>query len=130
MYEFETRSDEVPPEPLGEGIRKYFFNCTYDDSNIPEELIHFYEFVRTGNAEDALTEDLKHAVEVNRMNYIYRSDYLRMREMTDDAKDEGREEGLKSAINVIRQLKNSQLTVSEAAVKLNISEEEVLELLK
>ena len=57
VYEFETRSDEVPPEPLGDGIRKYFFNCTYDDANIPEELIHFYEFVRTGNAEDALTED-------------------------------------------------------------------------
>ncbi|MCR4814237.1 MAG: hypothetical protein K5879_05360 [Lachnospiraceae bacterium] len=57
-----------------------------------QELIHFYEFVRTGRAEDILTEDLNHAVEEKNMAIIYRSDYLRMREMQEDARDEGREE--------------------------------------
>lgn len=93
VYQFENKSDEIPPEPLGDGTRKYFFNCTYEGANIPEELIHFYEFVRTGKAEDALTEDLKNAVEEKNMAYIYQSDYLRLREMKDDARDEGREEG-------------------------------------
>lgn len=93
VYQFENRSDEVPPEPLGDGTRKYFFNCTYEGANIPKELIHFYEFVRTGKAEDSLTEDLKNAVEEKNMAYIYQSDYLRLREMKDDARDEGREEG-------------------------------------
>ena len=93
VYQFENRSDEIPPEPLNDGTRKYFFNCTYEGSDIPEELIHFYEFVRTGRAEDILTEDLNHAVEEKNMAIIYRSDYLRMREMQEDARDEGREEG-------------------------------------
>ena len=47
-------------------------------------LIHFYEFVRTGRAEDILTEDLNHAVEEKNMAIIYRSDYLRMREMQEE----------------------------------------------
>lgn len=93
LYEFENKSNETPPRPLNDGTKKYYFNCTYEDSDIPEELIHFYEFVRTGKAEDVLTEDLRKAVEENRMNYIYRNEYLRQRLALEDARDEGREEG-------------------------------------
>ena len=94
LYEYENRSNENPPEPLNDGCRIYFFNCTYEGTGIPEELKHFYEFVRTETAGDALTEDLKQAVEEKRMNYIYRSDYLRQREMLEDARAYGKEEGI------------------------------------
>ena len=93
VYEFANRTDENPPQTLEDGRRTYFFNCTYEDSDIPKELIHFYEFVRSGKAEDILTEDLKKAVEENRMNYIYRSEYLRQQILLEDAREEGREEG-------------------------------------
>ena len=130
VYQFENKSDEIPPEPLGDGTRKYFFNCTYEGANIPKELIHFYEFVRTGKAEDALTEDLKNAVEEKNMAIIYQSDYLRMREMKDDARDEGREEGVSNTISVISRLKRGQISTVEAAKELNVSEDMIKELME
>ena len=98
VYEFKNRTDENPPMPLNDGTTKYFFNCTYEGADIPEELIHFYEFVRTGTAEDVLTKDLKKAVEENRMSMIYRSEYLTQRLLLEDAKDEGIEEGIEKGI--------------------------------
>lgn len=92
VYEFENRSNETPPEPLNDGTAKYFFNCTYEGKDIPEALSNFYEFVRTGKAADKLTEELKKTVEETRMNIIYRSEYLRQRELREDAIEEGREE--------------------------------------
>lgn len=93
VYEFENRTNEIPPKPLNDGCRIYFFNCTYEGTDIPKQLKNFYDFVRTESVNDALTEDLKKAVEDKRMSYIYRSDYLRQIEDRIDAKDEGREEG-------------------------------------
>ena len=40
--------------------------------------------------EVALTEDLKNAVEEKNMAYIYQSDYLRLREMKDEARGFGK----------------------------------------
>ena len=65
---------------------------TYEGKDIPEALSNFYEFVRTGKAADKLTEELKKTVEETRMNIIYRSEYLRQRELREDAIEEGREE--------------------------------------
>lgn len=93
VYEFENRTNEIPPKPLNDGCRIYFFNCAYEGTDIPKQLKNFYDFVRTESVNDALTEDLKKAVEDKRMSYIYRSDYLRQIEDRIDAKDEGREEG-------------------------------------
>lgn len=93
VYEYENMSNETPPEPLNDGTRKYYFNCTYENPDIPEELMCFFEFVRTGKATDFLTKELKKAVEENRMNYIYRNEYLRQQVALEDARDEGREEG-------------------------------------
>ncbi|MCR4813371.1 MAG: hypothetical protein K5879_00935 [Lachnospiraceae bacterium] len=60
--------------------------------------MHFYRFVRTGVAEDLLTNELKKAVEENNMNYIYRSEYLRQRLLLEDAKEEGIEQGIEQGI--------------------------------
>ena len=95
VYIFENKSNENPPQALRDGTKKYFFNCTYEREDIPEELVHFYRFVRTGVAEDLLTNELKKAVEENNMNYIYRSEYLRQRLLLEDAKEEGIEQGIK-----------------------------------
>lgn len=115
VYEFENRSTENPPLSLNDGTRKYFFNCTYEGSDIPEELIHFYEFVRTGNAEDMLTWDLKKAVEENRMNFIYNSDYLRQRLLLEDAREEGIEEGIQQGIQQQKELTEQERKRADAA---------------
>lgn len=116
VYEFENRTAETPPQPLHDGRRTYFFNCTYEDSDIPKELIHFYEFVRSGKAEDALTKDLQKAVEENKMNFIYRSEHLRQRIMLEDAREEGREEGRKEEL-LNTQREKERADAAEAEVR-------------
>ena len=127
VYEFENRSNETPPEPLNDGTAKYFFNCTYEGKDIPEALSNFYEFVRTGKAADKLTEELKKTVEETRMNIIYRSEYLRQRELREDAIEEGREEGRKEEqVNTERERKRAEA----AETRAEAAEEEVKRLRK
>ena len=68
------------------------------------------------------------------MAIIYQSDYLRMREMKDDARDEGREEGreegVSNTISVISRLKRGQISTVEAAKELNVSEDMIKELME
>ena len=115
VYIFENKSNENPPQALRDGTKKYFFNCTYEGEDIPEELVHFYKFVRTGMAEDMLTNDLKKAVEENNMNYIYRSEYLRQRLLLEDAKEEGIEQGIEQGIELEQVHTEEQRLRAEAA---------------
>ncbi len=77
--------------------------------------MHFYRFVRTGVAEDLLTNELKKAVEENNMNYIYRSEYLRQRLLLEDAKEEGIEQGIKQGIEQEQVHTEEQRLRAEAA---------------
>jgi hypothetical protein len=86
-----------------------------------------YEFVRTGKAADELTEDLKKTVEETRMNIIYRSEYLRQRELREDAIEEGREEGREEErVNTERERKRAEAEKTRAEA----AEEEVKRLRK
>lgn len=123
VYIFENMSDEKPPKPLNDGTKKYFFNCTYEDVDIPEELIHFYEFIRTGIAEDVLTADLKKAVEENNMNYIYRSEYLRQRLLLEDAKEEGIEEGIERGMQ--QGIQQERVHTEEQRIRAEAAEAQV-----
>ena len=64
------------------------------------------------------------------MAYIYQSDYLRLREMKDDAREEGREEGVTNTISVISKLKRGQISARDAAKELNVTEDVVKELME
>ena len=63
-------------------------------------------------------------------NLAYQSDYLRLREMKDDAREEGREEGVTNTISVISKLKRGQISARDAAKELNVTEDVVKELME
>ncbi len=61
-----------------------------------------------------MTEDLKKTVEETRMNIIYRSEYLRQRELREDAIEEGREEGREEErANTERERKRAEAAEAE-----------------
>ena len=92
-------------------MRKVTGTRSYEGKDIPEALSNFYEFVRTGKAADKLTEELKKTVEETRMNIIYRLEYLRQRELREDAIEEGREE---ERVNTERERKRAEAEKTRA----------------
>ena len=97
-YTFNERCLEKPEFELNDGTRKIFFNCCYKGNEISEDLRSFYDYVESGNVGNRLTERLESAVDKGRKNAIWRSQYMKLRAMIQDARDEGIELGIGQGI--------------------------------
>ncbi|MBR5407947.1 MAG: hypothetical protein IK111_09980 [Lachnospiraceae bacterium] len=76
---------------------KVFYNCRYKGEDIPDELRKLYDYVENGNAGDELTKRIDEAVAKGRTNAVWRTQYMKERVLLMDAREEGREEGLRLA---------------------------------
>ena len=94
-YTFRERCDEKQTLTLDDGTCKIFFNCCYKGEEITEDLRMLYEYVETGNAGNELTKKIDNAVTKARNNEQWRLEYLRERVLLGEAREEGREEGIK-----------------------------------
>ncbi len=135
VYDYEYFSKETPPRPLGDGTHRYFFNCTYKGTDIPEELQNFYRYIRSGEVVDELTKEINEAVKTARRNGAWRDEYMRTGLYLDDAFHEGkavgREEGREEAREEQRiLLEQERKRAEEAEAKADELAQEVMELKK
>lgn len=96
QYTFGETCRELPELGLNDGTEKHFYNCMYEGTDIPQELAELYRYVRTGQAEGALTRRIEAAVEKGRKNEIWRSSYMKERIIIMDAIEEEYEGRLKA----------------------------------
>ena len=96
-YTFRERCDEDLKLTLNDGTLKVFYNCRYKGEDIPDELRKLYDYVENGNAGDELTKRIDEAVAKGRTNAVWRTQYMKERVLLMDAREEGREEGLRLA---------------------------------
>ncbi len=102
QYSFRERCDEKPELELGDGTVKIFYNCCYKGVDIPDDLRKLYDYVENGKAESELTKKIDEAVVKGRKNEMWRSQYMKERVLLQDAKEEGKEVGLKALINSLK----------------------------
>nr|MCR4590880.1 hypothetical protein [Lachnospiraceae bacterium] len=98
IYTFRERCDEDNGIILDDGAVKIYYNCTYQGSDLPDGLRELYRYVETGKSSDALTTQIDKAVHVARLKEEWRSAYMKEWILYMDAKDEGREEGIKQGV--------------------------------
>ena len=94
QYSFPRICEENSALYLNDGTHIIFFNCTYKGNDISENLRNFYDYVMSESIADALTKRLDEAVTVGRRNEKWRTQYMKEWVLLQDAKDEGREEGI------------------------------------
>ncbi len=75
---------------------RYIWQCSYEMTNVPQELAELYRYVRTGQTEGALTRRIEAAVEKGRKNEIWWSSYMKERIIIMDAIEEEHEGRLKA----------------------------------
>ncbi|MGN0402445.1 MAG: hypothetical protein ACI4HQ_09340 [Acetatifactor sp.] len=90
QYTFRNRCDEEPELVLQDGTVKYFFNCTCEGEEIPENMQALFKYIMTGETVDELTEKLREAVEAGRRNEKWRAEYRKGLVYEDDLREEGR----------------------------------------
>ncbi len=93
QYTFRNRCDEVPELAMQDGTSKYFFNCTCEGEEIPEDMQALFRYIMTGKPTDELTGKLQKAVEAGLRNEKWRSEYMKELLHDDDMREEGRAEG-------------------------------------
>ena len=77
QYTFRNRCDESPELALQDQAAKYFFNCTCEGEEMPENIQALYRYIMTGEAVDELTEKLEKAVEAGRRNEKWRISFCK-----------------------------------------------------
>ena len=95
IYTFRNICIEAPSLSLHDGCTKYFFNVTADSDKIPDDLKAFFRYTVKKEATDDLTRELDTRINTYRTNESWRAEYMYFNIIEQDAKAEGREEGLK-----------------------------------
>ncbi len=103
IYSLCTKCIEDDTIKVEDGLKRYFFNCTYEGTNLAPELRDFYRFLQTGESGNtALTRRLSHEVSQARRNEEWRSDYMKERLHDYDMREEGRAIGREEGIEIGR----------------------------
>ncbi|MCR4741102.1 MAG: hypothetical protein K5886_12695 [Lachnospiraceae bacterium] len=97
-YTFRECCEEDYDTRLDDGITKIFYNCNYTGTDIPADLQELYEYIQTGKVKGELTEKIEQAVKKGRKDEAWRTEFMKEKTIIQDAKDEGREEGIKQLI--------------------------------
>ena len=93
QYTFCNKCEEVSDLTLRDGTTKYFFNCTCQGEEIPDDMQTLVRYIMTGKPMNELTEKLQKAVEAGLRNEKWRSEYMKELLHDDDMREEGRAEG-------------------------------------
>ena len=68
-------------------------NCCYEGYDISAEIKDSYAYIRSGQANNPLTKRIDEAVVKGRKNEMWRSEYIKERQILMEEREEGREEG-------------------------------------
>lgn len=114
---------------LNDGRYTIFLNasCTGNSSLISPELREFLHFIMTSEATGALTSEIDNYVHEAKYNRKWERDYMLFVDRLAQERREGYDEGSNAAI--LKLLKNGKITYDTAAEELNISLEELEELI-
>ena len=93
QYTFCNKCEEASDLTLRDGTTKYFFNCTCQGEEIPDDMQTLFRYIMTGKPMNELTEKLQKAVEAGLRNEKWRSEYMKELLHDDDMREEGRAEG-------------------------------------
>ncbi len=94
VYTFTSKCTEQSGLEMKDGITKYFFNCTYVGTDLPDDLRDLYEYIRTGRKGEAkVVEHLDVAIRDALRNEEWRDLYMKELLHDDDMRAEGRAEG-------------------------------------
>ena len=93
-YTFKECCEEDPRILLKDGTRKIFYNCTYKGIDIPKNLRKLYDYIERKQIDNDLTKKINDAVNKARKNEKWRSEFMKERIILQDARAEGKEEGL------------------------------------
>ena len=92
QYTFSERCEEASELKLNDGTTKIFYNCCYEGDELSQEIKELFEYIRSGHANSPLTKRIDEAVIKGRKNEMWRSEYLKERQILMDEREEGREE--------------------------------------
>ncbi|MCR4922922.1 MAG: hypothetical protein K5931_02805 [Lachnospiraceae bacterium] len=95
-YSFKTICMEENDLILEDESSRIFFNCTYKGNDIPQDLKDLYSYIDSGIVKGGLTEMIDNEVVKGRENELWSLEYIREANVLADAREEGREEGLKA----------------------------------
>ncbi len=93
-YTFKERCEEESGLYLNDGTSKIFYNCMYKGKDIPKNLRELYDYIEGKQANNDLTQKINDAVNKARKNEKWRSEFMKERIILQDARAEGREEGI------------------------------------
>ena len=137
VYTFENICLENPEVKLNDGTHKVFFNAKNSDIIESEDEKLFFEFLKSGIANDDFTNTLKAKVSLAKKNMEWRNQYMTWQQMIDDEKDDAREEGLaegrtegahKAKIETARILKHSGVDLSLIQKATGLTSDQINEL--
>ena len=124
QYTFGESCKEMPELDLNDGTEKHFYNCTYEGNDIPDELLDFYRYTRTGVADGNLTMRIEAAVAKGRKNEVWRTAYMKERLIIEDAIEEEREARLRE----MERAEKAEVRADKAEEARQIAEARVAEL--
>lgn len=123
-YSFQNLCMEDRKLCLEDGTEKIFYNCIAEE--IPEQLKYLYEYIRTGQVGDNLTQRIDEAVIRARKNEEWRSEYMKELLHDDDVRAEGEHSGKNKMILLISRMSSG----GDADKVVQLADPEVLEVMQ
>lgn len=131
VYCFENICDEDPQLRLNDETYKIFVNATAWSHTQPSELRSLLQYINNGIITDEYTQNIEQSVYKIKTRGKWRSEYMtfemKLREVKEDAYEEGRAEGFElGKLKILSDLINNRLlTLADAAKQMNMSEAEL-----
>ena len=98
VYTFESICREDTEIHLQDKRKTIFININGSREDVPKELAHLLDYLKTKNPTDGFTERLEQRVLEIRRDTEWRDDYMTLEMKMDEKYEQGREQGLKEGI--------------------------------
>ena len=98
VYTFESICREDTEIHLQDKRKTIFININGSREDVPEELAHLLDYLKTKTPTDGFTERLEQRVLKIRRDTEWRDDYMTLEMKMDEKYEQGREQGLKEGI--------------------------------
>ena len=95
---FESICREDTEIHLQDKRKTIFININGSREDVPEELVHLLDYLKTKTPTDGFTERLEQRVVEIRRDTEWRDDYMTLEMKMDEKYEQGREQGLKEGI--------------------------------
>ena len=121
---------------LGDETTKVFINASGTQDDVSPEMADFLLYLREGVGNSNLVKKIDHEVQSARDHKEWRTEYMTLQMKLDEAREEGKEMGIREGKEVGRLLTLQDLvntgviTIEKAAEMMGISKDEFAERVK